>query len=427
MAAPLTVLDMIHPQIAFMLITSCINARPQYLSRVTEPHLFWNAAELFDQAIDNGIGLIINSTPDANSKIIRSLPQRFSGLGIPRFHSSKTEEVCKATRQKVVDFINEYRASHPFIHEHFESWPDLPDRSSFFNTFTSVTIDESLLTPEHCESPSEAFLEDLGEYKSQWLAVYYNLRGQENRDHLAAWFLSSCSMGAGQWLNWKGGSDARWRHTENEFLENLRLRLMIDPFHFAGEVTCPQCENVSFTCSPLHALDCNRLSTARLKRHNKLRDLLITTLKSCFPMDNVQKEGPLPNGPSTYFADVLWLHGSCSYIIDVSIVDPSAPTYRRLGSTYTTDIAASVREQAKMDGFARTLVEHSGFIPFVVEATGRLGSAARRWMDTTFSSEHKRAVTLFTKMASTEIMKWNARMLEAGRVYLHPRVPLRGR
>jgi hypothetical protein len=68
MAAPLTVLDMIHPQIAFVLMTSCINAQPQYLSRVTEPHLFWNAAELFDQAIDNGIGLIMNSTPKPTPK-----------------------------------------------------------------------------------------------------------------------------------------------------------------------------------------------------------------------------------------------------------------------------------------------------------------------------------------------------------------------
>ena len=107
------------------------------------------------------------------------------------------------------------------------------------------------------ETPPETFLETLGTQKNQWLAVYRYFKTRGDKDHLLAWLLSSSCKDSGQWLNWKGGLDVLGELTASEFMENIRLRLLIDPFLFMDDVTCPQWRNISLKDSPLHALDCN--------------------------------------------------------------------------------------------------------------------------------------------------------------------------
>ena len=191
------------------------------------------------------------------------------------------------------------------------------------------------------------------------------------------------------------------------------------------DVTCPQCRNISLKDSPLHALDCNRLKPARGRRHNKVSALLHRLLRGCFPSDVVTKEGSLRNGQSTYKADVLWRHEGCIHILDVAIVDPTALTHQQASSMTIPDAAALIREQAKKDRFALTQVQHTTFTPFVIEASGRLGGAARRWMETTFNITRKHKAKMFLQQMSATLVKWNAWMIQAARVYHTPQ-PSRG-
>ena len=420
MVAPITVLDAVHPQHAFMLLTACINARPQYLLRVAEPHLYWRSAELFDQEVDRGIRLITTASLDEVTGILRSLPQDIGGLGIPRHHSHQSEIACTETRAKVTNFLRDHRVVRSDILQFFVPWEDLPDRSEIFARYTTLGLAESSGGTENLPDLPESFLEDLGPHRSQWLAVYNSLMVMGTKDHMMAWFLSSSSKGTGQWLNWRGGADLRGQLSPSEFLENIRLRLLIEPYHLRGDITCPQCDNVSYSCSPLHALDCNRLKPSRTRRHDKVAALLYRLLKTCFNEDKVIKEGALPNGCGTYRADVLWNQGPCTHVLDIAIVDPAAPTYRAEGSFYIPNTAAIVRENAKRRLFGMTQVEHTSFTPFVIEATGRLGPSARNWLETTFGAAHKHHIKMFIKQMSAVIVKWNARMLAAGRIYLLP-------
>ena len=205
------------------------------------------------------------------------------------------------------------------------------------------------------------------------------------------------------------------RLTRTEFLESLRLKLLIDPFHVQGDITCPQCGEVSMKASPLHSLDCNFLKPIRNYRHDTLRDFLLQLLKAGFPNDRMEIEKTITTCVKNYKADVYWEHDSTTHIFDVAIVDPSAPTYRTLGSHHTPDVAATERETYKTRLFLECGVHNAVFIPFVVEATGRLGVAARNWFESMIADTHKKAGNAFISRISASIARYNSKMITGSR------------
>ena len=52
MVKPLPALTRVHPQSAFTLLQLCFNARPCFLTRVSEPHLYMDFAHSFDNIRD---------------------------------------------------------------------------------------------------------------------------------------------------------------------------------------------------------------------------------------------------------------------------------------------------------------------------------------------------------------------------------------
>ena len=73
------------------------------------------------------------------------------------------------------------------------------------------------------------------------------------------------------------------------------------------------------------------------------------------------------------------------------------------------------REDFKRRQFQEVGLADAVFVPFVMEATGRLGGAARRWIDITFGRAHQRVLKSMLKSISMRIAKMNSRMIEAGR------------
>jgi hypothetical protein len=380
-AKPIGSLDVISPQSAYMLLVACFNQRPAYLAKVAEPHVYWDAMSRFDAEVDKGVALIARSQGGEIINVLRSLPQKFGGLGIQRYHSSSSESACKATRERVRDFLEEHKSWRPSLTPEILRWYDLPNRDAMFQRYTTLNIAGTMGWMDGLEFPPESFLENLGNHRFEWLAVYQHLRASGRKDHMAAWFLSASDVGTGGWLNWNGGSDHRMRLTPNEFIESFRLRLLIDPYTLHGDITCPQCDNTSLLASPLHALDCNRLRPSRNRRHNDVADALLQALRSLFPGDIVLREGSVPGGNRRYQADVLWHHGGETTILDVAIVEPAAPTYRNMGSVCLPEVASGDREDFKRRHFQEVGLADAVFVPFVIEATGRLGGAARRWID----------------------------------------------
>jgi hypothetical protein len=71
-------------------------------------------------------------------------------------------------------------------------------------------------------------------------------------------------------------------------------------------------------------------------------------------------------------------------LIDVAVVDVGCATYLQAGAAGRADAAAEAREKDKRSDFRRTFngISDDQFVPFVVEATGRLGPSAKSFLDT---------------------------------------------
>ena len=77
------------PTIAFALLTTCVNARPTYLARTTEPDAFKPAATTFDDAVDVGLTHVAEwegELPEV-AKRVRGLPRTEGGCSLRRMFS----------------------------------------------------------------------------------------------------------------------------------------------------------------------------------------------------------------------------------------------------------------------------------------------------------------------------------------------------
>ena len=188
----------------------------------------------------------------------------------------------------------------------------------------------------------------LAEHKRVWQGVYSRLLTTST--HLAAWFLSSSTHGTGHWMTWREGSDGRFRFSPEEYIESLKLRLLVAPFAANGTARCDNC-HVFMRDSPLHPLDCDMHMAARTRRHNRVRDLLFLMLKSSWRTAAIGKEQALPGalvGKAALPMDITARREDGRvYAFDVTVAEPAAPTYVAAGSAVAPDVAAMEREKDK--------------------------------------------------------------------------------
>jgi len=156
-----------------------------------------------------------------------------------------------------------------------------------------------------------------------------------------------------------------------------------------------------------------------------VRDILCQALKLCFPEAEVSIEEPVVGLPHIggeadgtnrcrVRADVHVRSGGSVTIFDVSVINPSARSYVNLGSATVPDVGAKHRERLKRQAFAERMGPscEMSFVPFVVEATGRMGPAALDFFNTHMASnmETWKVQQFLAKMSST-IALWNSRMI----------------
>ena len=178
---------------------------------------------------------------------------------------------------------------------------------------------------------------------------------------------------------------------EDEFRLNVLLRLGVRPSWAspAGAMECSRCRAAGHRerLEPLfHGLNCASLSGPRIHRHNYVRDCLADILRRLFGGHAVTTEVRLESpGANTVVADIALQSGAGVRYFDVAIPNPSAGTALARQSDTSTLAAARVAEGEKRAHYRAALVHRglapSAFIPFVVEATGRLGEAATTFVE----------------------------------------------
>ena len=100
--------------------------------------------------------------------------------------------------------------------------------------------------------------------------------------------------------------------------------------------------------------------------------------------NKVQNEKKFPNQDSGTRPDITITTNGARYFIDVTIVNPACSSSVAHGSSRNVLATATYAEAAKRRKYANTLrvanVPGHRFIPFAIEATGRLGNEAANFL-----------------------------------------------
>jgi hypothetical protein len=252
----------------------------------------------------------------------------------------------------------------------------------------------------------------------------------------ATWFNSSQFKGSGRWLAGPGGQlYGKYAFRNNdEYVAALRMRLLLSPASSGvsdsrGAVMCKCGMLVDLKERPFHALDCSGSQWFHIHRHNAVRDTLEEFLKKYCPENTsiILKEpkvAPLMetvlivneaqirnrnvrvsqsvrefrlNGQNErrsgdIRADIGILSALRRQYIDVVVVNPAAESYRTIrdettgvqreaelfGQSFAVEHRLEAKKRRYRPILGDTVDDPNFFVPFIVEATGKLGHHAEQ-------------------------------------------------
>jgi hypothetical protein len=207
----------------------------------------------------------------------------------------------------------------------------------------------------------------------------------------AAWFISSAFKYSGRWLSNKGAVHyGKYGFQTHDFAEAVRLRLLLPPIMDDTQLhqwkcTCGASELIKI---PFHLLNCINSQTYQISRHDLIVDLLEKLIKDCSSQSTVVHGGATPSSSflltdgKRIVPDLVVQLNQQTVIVDVGVCTPSGASYISEGSDREQGKAAAMLERAKIKKYrkVRGLVESGNFVPFIVEATGRLGDKASNYL-----------------------------------------------
>jgi hypothetical protein len=205
-----------------------------------------------------------------------------------------------------------------------------------------------------------------------------------------------------------------------QFVEALRLRLLMQPLHpmevFGKTWNCKCGRRVDLDVDPRHLLDCESGGWYITRRHDDVRDLLCDTIRRIRPEATITLEPVLTQGlGNPRRGDIKVILGNRIRVIDVAICDPSAACYRDYGSIREDGAAAKQKERQKEAKYADIpdLLNTDAFVPFVVEATGRIGPKAFAFLEQLMGPNNTADLTSFTIQVGAVVNRFNGRQVGA--------------
>lgn len=256
----------------------------------------------------------------------------------------------------------------------------------------------------------------------------------------AAWLTSAACAGAAPWLS-PTFVLPHQRMDHADFQDALRLRMLISPWNSVPpgcriRCACDPTSSVNHIGLVHHAMTCPLLKGLRTSRHNAVRDLLAILLKGLpgtTAMATEQVIAAEVTGAPAVRVDILATIGTRTYYIDVCVATPTGEAYLRGGSAETAAVACKIRAEDKMRHWRRSMDDPAtlrAFVPFIVEATGRVGAKARAFLDDLLQGvgsflaaapttsrrpegvdDVYQRVSNFKRSMGTTIASWNARMV----------------
>jgi hypothetical protein len=410
---------------AFAILKQCVAARPTHCVRGVDPTLTADYAKEFDTRINGSLALLANIPTGLSDTSLRvkSLPAQFGGLGM-RSLDSVREEAWSASWLSSLKYINQHlpqifrylpAANYDpgvidrCLEAEIEKLPPPPPT----NNLAAANVRDG--TPTAAAGPAEPLLHhhhvehvvtplvqgDFSIPSQHVLCSKHDKRKHDdllndlranNQAPLAAWLLSSSTHGTASWLHSACTEVAGLHLSDEAFQDGIRAKLLVttfqDPPGILVRRRCTSCRDHDI--EPLHALSCRMASNVRISRHNFVRDALAQFIKAVEPDARLSLEYHMVDGrrerrrghpaPETLRADIkVELNGTTTFI-DVAVVNPSSnsATSMENGSSVVVNAAAVKKENDKLSKYRTAYSEEVArhVIPFVVEATGRLGPRA---------------------------------------------------
>jgi hypothetical protein len=385
---------------AFLLTRQCINMRPFYLARVTPPTLFEEGGKNFDSKISLTLQSITKLEFDDIQERIRHLPCRLGGLGVSSI-AIISPSAWEASYHHSIVFIK-------------DRYPWLLD----------------ILQPSQCEESTDNLQsqKQLMDVKNKQL--FSELQDLIDNPRDSALFLSHANPGTSQWMFSSLSSNPI---DPADYVEALRLRLLTPTFSYCKPrrgTSCPACHRSDIAADHYHALICRTFSYFTKWRHDRIRDCLVTFIKSVVPSAIVSKEQSLTalmnnETENNLICDVFINHSTHYQIIDVCVANPTSQSSLSAGSARNPLSAALCKERSKQHLYRKHLnsTAFSKFVPFVLESTGALGTATKKFLDdvcgfgslTTDPATIKEKRVQLVRSISSILVRANAQLVRHGR------------
>ena len=330
---------------------------------------------------------------------VRRLPHSFGGLGMQSYGDVASDLGHILSREITRTFVEAYL---PFLAYRFERYePTLLERSYDRGTLSSPT-DARKIRDEEVDLSRQGLLAKLEE--------------QDDQQSMALLTSASCRHSA-RWVFWRGGDSHSNVFTPSLFREALRSRCLL-PYNSATFETEPTARcgcrsQVDLKEDVTHCWSCDETKGLQLRRHDRIRDIFVTFIRGTGTP--CRKEVAVGNTTP----DILIEDGAESVLLDVSIINPAAETYRH-SAAFTPYFAARARESAKRNVYRQEVGPRATFIPIVLEATGRFGEAAMEFVRKQAGKRYHLLSKLFSE-CSAAIAYYNAAMVEKTRYLVRRR------
>jgi len=448
-AAVLRLVEQLPGPTAFPLVQACVNARPQYLARCVAPRHTEEPAGAFDAAIDStlfrmcGRSTHHTQTLPECSRQIRGLPVQMGGTSIRRIQPvttpSYTASVLRSLAYlqskvpglwELMDIHNNPNATSLMSHVK-DLVPQLLSATSNTEGQGNAVSPRfpSLVTPAGLpvQIPSQAQLTAPTDK-----AIRNRVVSAIGHAGATAWFCSQSCVGTASWL-WSGLSSKDITSLKPEdFAEALALRLLLPAVSgdADGARQCGRClarsADSTFNDFGHHALHCPSIAGRRCTRHLQVINALAGFAKAMKCTVNKEVRVPEVDPNAQARLDLRIIHQGQAYFVDVTVVSPAATGRMRSVPQPTPDqdpfeagYASRLAETEKVAKYAR-LVPLQSFVPFVVEATGRLGKRATEFIESLCPSSSDnpsmdKARQFFMRRLAVTVQSWNAELVRAYR------------
>lgn len=398
----------LDPRLALPLLRATISTSPMYVARTMPPSIIHDALISFDEEVDRTLALMCgsNNTLSGPSRGVRTLRAEDGGIGMARFSA-----IHKAAfASSLLASSNQIRRRSPLLRK------DLLRRAASLQPFTQIAkryspncvaggsshgsnVNDVVETPPEGPSVLKAWLDPVDgeeeielpvprqreltapQYLEQKEAV---ITGLQSDRHALAWHLSCKFKGS---MSIFTDSSTSATLTADSYRVALSLRLLLKP-QTPGAFQCRRCNEVQVDVR-YHGLNCERLTSVRTSRHNYVRDNLARLLSSLFGPEAISIEQTyavmIDGVERTLRPDIRLQHGGGFTLIDVSIANPASKRSLERGHSDTVPSGAAVHRELEKRVHYEPLMEQlqlapTGLVVFVVEASGRLGGEAAKFL-----------------------------------------------